>query len=67
MKVYLAILKKDIDLIAFKAALKEKNVKFITLYKSLGIVKLQSEKKISEKGFEKFCESIEIEKDNLTI
>lgn len=67
MKIYLAVLKKDIDLNVFKEALKEKKVKFVTYFKSLGIAKLKSEKKISEKDFENFCESIEEEKDNLTI
>ncbi|MCY0979164.1 hypothetical protein PGH12_14850 [Chryseobacterium wangxinyae] len=67
MKIYLAVLKKDIDLEEFKRNLKEKKIKFLDHYKSVAIVKLQSEKKISEQDFEKFCESIEEEKDNLTI
>ncbi len=67
MKIYLVVLKNDIDLEEFKRNLKEKKIKFLDHYKSVGIVKLQSEKKISEQDFEKFCESIEEEKDNLTI
>lgn len=67
MKIYLAVLRNDVDLEEFKKILKEKKIKFLAHYKSLGIVKLQSEKKISEKDFEKFCESIEVDKDNLTI
>lgn len=67
MKIYLAVLKNDVDLEKFKKILKEKKVKFLEHYKSLGIVKLQSEKKISEKDFEEFCASIEQDKDNLTI
>lgn len=67
MKIYLAVLKNDVDLEEFKRNLKEKKIKFLDHYKSLGIVKLQSEKKISEKYFEEFCESIEEEKDNLRI
>jgi hypothetical protein len=67
MKIYLAVLKKDVDLEEFKRNLKDKKIKFLDHYKSLGIVKLQSEKKISENDFKQFCESIEEEKDNLTI
>lgn len=67
MKIYLAVLKNDLDLEKFKKILKEKKIKFLEHYKSLGIVKLQSEKKISEKDFEEFCASIEEDKDNLTI
>jgi hypothetical protein len=67
MIIYLAVLKNDVDLEKFKKILKEKKIKFLEHYKSLGIVKLQSEKKISEKDFEDFCASIEEDKDNLTI
>jgi len=67
MIIYLAVLKNDVDLEKFKKILKEKKIKFLEHYKSLGIVKLQSEKKISEKDFEEFCASIEEDKDNLTI
>jgi len=67
MKIYLAVLKDDIDLEEFKRNLKEKKVKFLDHYKNVGIVKLQSEKKISEHDFEKFCKSIEEDQDNLTI
>ena len=67
MIIYLAVLKNDVDFEKFKKILKEKKIKFLEHYKSLGIVKLQSEKKISEKDFEEFCASIEEDKDNLTI
>ncbi|NMR35858.1 hypothetical protein HIO71_16895 [Chryseobacterium aquaticum] len=67
MKIYLAVLKDEVNLEKFKKDLKEKKIKFLDYYKTLGIVKLQSEKKISEKDVEEFCESIEEEKDNLTI
>ena len=67
MKIYLAVLKNEVNLEKFKKDLKEKKIKFLDYYKTLGIVKLQSEKKISEKDVEEFCESIEEEKDNLTI
>jgi len=67
MKIYLAVLKDEVNLEKFKKDLKEKKIKFLDYYKTLGIVKLQSEKKISEKDIEEFCESIEEEKDNLTI
>lgn len=67
MKIYLAVLKNDIDLEEFKRNLKEKKIKFLEHYKSVGIVKLQSEKKISENDFDKFCKSIEEDKNNLTI
>lgn len=67
MKIYLAVLKKGIDLKEFKVFLKDQNVELTDHYKAIGIVKLQSGKKLLEKDFEKFCESIEEEKDNLTI
>lgn len=67
MKIYLAVLKNDIDFEEFKRNLKEKKIKFLDHYKSVGIVKLQSEKKISENDFKKFCVSIEEDKDNLII
>lgn len=67
MKIYLAVLKDEVNLEEFKKDLKKKKIKFLDYYKTLEIVKLQSEKKISEKDVEEFCESIEEEKDNLTI
>lgn len=67
MKIYLAVLKNEADLNGFKKALKEKKIQLLEHYKSLGVVKLQSLKTISEKDFDEFCESIEEEKDNLTI
>lgn len=67
MKIYLAVLKDEVNIEEFKKGLKEKKITFLEHYKTLGIVKLQSEKKISNKDVEEFCESIEEEKDNLTI
>lgn len=67
MKIYLAVLKDEVNVEEFKKGLKEKKITFLEHYKTLGIVKLQSEKKISNKDVEEFCESIEEEKDNLTI
>lgn len=67
MKIYLAVLKSNADVEGFKKILKEKKIKFLEHYKSLGIIKLQSEKKISERDFEEFCISMEEDKDNLTI
>ena len=67
MKIFLAVLKKDINLKEFKNFLKEKKIELTDYYKTIGIVKLQSKTKVSAKDFEKFCESIEEEKDNLTI
>lgn len=67
MKIYLAVLRKDVDLKGFRIFLKDQKVELSDHYKALGIVKLQSGKKLLEKDFEKFCESIEEEKDNLTI
>ena len=67
MKIYLAVLKDEVNIEEFKKYLKEIKVMFLEHYKTLGIVKLQSEKKISNKDVEEFCESIEEEKDNLTI
>lgn len=67
MKIYLAVLKKDLDLKEFKDFLKEKKIELADHYKIIGIVKLHSKTKISAKEFEKFCESIEEERDNLTI
>lgn len=67
MKIYLAVLKKDVDLEELKVILKEKKIKILNHYKTIGILKLQSENKISEKEFSTFCVSIEKENDNLTI
>lgn len=67
MKIYLAVLKKDINVEEFKRSLKEKKIEFLDHYKSIGIIKLQSDNKISEEDFEKFCESIEEDQDNLTL
>lgn len=67
MKIYLAVLKKDINLKEFKAFLDKKKIEFADYYKIIGVVKLKTEKEILAKDFEKFCDSIEEEKDNLTI
>lgn len=67
MKIYLAVLKKNIDLKEFKMFLKNQKVELTDHYKVIGVVKLKSNTKLLEKDFEKFCESIEEEKDNLTI
>lgn len=67
MKIYLAVLKDEVNVEELKKGLKEKKITFLEHYKTLGIVKLQSEKKISNKDVEEYCESIEEEKDNLTI
>ncbi|REC57148.1 hypothetical protein DRF62_01065 [Chryseobacterium piscium] len=67
MKIYLAVLRKDVDLKEFKMFLKDQKIELTDHYKVIGIVKLKSDKKLLEKDFEKFCESIEEEKDNFTI
>lgn len=67
MKIYLAVLKNEVDLDKFKKTLKEKKINLVDHFKTIRVVKLQSETKISEKDFEQFCISIEEEKDNLTI
>lgn len=67
MKIYLAVLKKNIDLKEFKMFLKNQKIELTDHYKVIGVIKLKSNTKLLEKDFEKFCESIEEEKDNLTI
>jgi hypothetical protein len=67
MKIYLAVLKKDINSKDLEAELKKKNIKRVAHYKTIGVVKLESEKPVSQKDFEKYFLSIEEDKENLTI
>lgn len=67
MITYLAVLKKDINLKKLEVLLKSKNIKLVSHYKTLGIVKLESQLPLSESEFQEYFISIEEEKDNLTI
>jgi len=67
MKTYLAVLKKDINSKDLEAELKKKNIKPVAYYKTIGVIKLESEKPVSQKDFEKYFLSIEEDKENLTI
>lgn len=67
MKTYLAVLKKDINSKDLEAELKKKNIKPVAHYKTIGVVKLESEKPVFQKDFEKYFLSIEEDKENLTI
>jgi len=67
MITYLAVLKKDINLKKLEALLKTKAVRLTAHYKTIGVVKLESEQPVSEDAFQDYFISIEEEKDNLTI
>jgi hypothetical protein len=67
MITYLAVLKKDINLKKLDALLKSKGIKLAAHYKTLGIVKLESQLPVSESEFQEYFISVEEEKDNLTI
>lgn len=62
MKTYLAVLKKDINLKDLEKELKEKNIKLSTHYKTIGVVKLESELPVSEKDFPDYFLSVEEDK-----
>lgn len=67
MITYLAVLKKDINFKKLEVLLKSKDIKLAAHYKTLGIVKLESQLPVSESEFQEYFISIEEEKDNLTI
>ncbi|MGR3854784.1 hypothetical protein [Chryseobacterium indologenes] len=67
MITYLAVLKKDINLKRLETLLKTKGIKLASHYKTLGIVKLESQLPVSESEFQEYFISVEEEKDNLTI
>lgn len=67
MITYLAVLKKDINFKRLEALLKNKGIKLAAHYKTIGVVKLESNISILESEFQEYFISIEEEKDNLTI
>ncbi|MDR4894916.1 MULTISPECIES: hypothetical protein [unclassified Chryseobacterium] len=67
MITYLAVLKKDINLKKLEAFLKSKGIKLAVHYKTIGVIKIESDNPVSETEFQEFFISIEEEKDNLTI
>jgi len=67
MITYLAVLKKDINFKKLEALLKSKGIKLAAHYKTIGVIKLESQLPVSESGFLEYFISIEEEKDNLTI
>lgn len=67
MITYLAVLKKDINLEKLKILLNTKGIKLVAHYKSIGVVKLECERPISETGFQDYFISIEEDRNNLTI
>ncbi|MBB6333362.1 hypothetical protein HNP24_004388 [Chryseobacterium sediminis] len=67
MITYLAVLKKDINFKKLEALLKSKGIKLAAHYKTIGVVKLESNIPVSESEFQEYFISIEEEKDNLTI
>ncbi|MGG1924249.1 hypothetical protein [Chryseobacterium sp.] len=67
MITYLAVLKKDINFKRLEALLKTKGIKLASHYKTLGIVKLESQLPVSVSEFQEYFISVEEEKDNLTI
>jgi hypothetical protein len=67
MITYLAVLKKDINLKKLEALLKNKKIRLVAHYTTIGVVKLESSIPVSETEFKEYFISIEEEKDNLTI
>lgn len=67
MKTYLAVLKSDADPEEFRKFLNLKKIKILDYYKALQVFKIQSNIKLNSKDFNKFCESIEEDRDDLTI
>lgn len=67
MITYLAVLKKEINLKKLEVFLKNKGIKLAAHYKTIGVLKLESNISILESEFQEYFISIEEEKDNLTI
>lgn len=67
MITYLAVLKKDINVKKLEILLKSKSIKLAAHYKTIGVVKLESNTPVLETEFQEYFISIEEEKDNLTI
>ncbi len=67
MITYLAVVKKDINMKKLEALLKSKDIKLAAHYKTIGVVKLESNVPVPEHDFHEYFISIEEEKDNLTI
>ncbi|TZF92534.1 hypothetical protein FW781_21090 [Chryseobacterium panacisoli] len=67
MITYLAVVKKDINVKKLETLLKSKGIKLAAHYKTIGVVKLESNRPVSESEFQEYFISIEEEKDNLTI
>ncbi len=63
MKTYIAVLKKDIDIKNLEKELKKNNIKPAAHYKSIGVVKLESEKPVYLKDFEAYFISVEEERN----
>lgn len=63
MKTYLAVLKKNTDIRQLEKELKKNNVKLSAHYKTIGVVKLESEKPVSDKDFERYFLSVEEDKE----
>lgn len=63
MKTYLAVLKKNTDIRQLEKELKKNNVRLSAHYKTIGVVKLESEKTISDKDFEQYFLSVEEDKE----
>ncbi|NIF07611.1 hypothetical protein F3J23_19490 [Chryseobacterium sp. Tr-659] len=67
MITYLAVLKKDINLKKLEVLLNSKGIRLVAHYKTIGVVKLESNRAVSETEFQEYFISVEEEKDNLTI
>lgn len=66
MNTYFAVLKEGVSFTKVSRALKASGIKIISYYRKLGIVKLETEKSISDIDFDFFV-SIEKENDNFSI
>ncbi len=67
MIVYLAVLRKGINLKKLEALLNSKRIRLTAHYKTIGVVKIESEEPVSETEFHDYFISIEEDKDNLTL
>ncbi len=67
MKIYLAVLRTDADLIKLERELQKKKVRLTAYYKAVGIVKLESKQAVSAEDFPEYFLSVEEDRNNLTI
>ena len=67
MKIYLAVLRENIDFSGLKEELEKKEIKLLDHYETVGIIKLGSQNIVFQEDFKDYFESVEEEKDNFAI